>query len=154
MPFESGCAARDRGSCRSESPPGGAAAESASVALEPDGCSVGFLNLTSNRGNGPLRIRRMADSKLAIYGAIAANVAIAATKFVVAGITGSSAMLSEGIHSIVDTGNGLLMQLGVRSSKKPPDEEHPFGHGRELYFWTLIVAILIFGVASVEWLEG
>ena len=72
----------------------------------------------------------MTSSKLTIYGAIAANVAIAATKLVVAGITGSSAMLSEGIHSMVDTGNGVLMLWGVHKSQKPPDEEHPFGHGR------------------------
>src|SRR3954447_12277048 len=97
----------------------------------------------------------MADSKLAIYGAIAANVAIAATKFVVAGITGSSAMLSEGIHSAVDTGNGVLLLIGTRLSERPASVEHPFGHGKELYFWSLIVAVLIFGVGGgVSFYEG
>src|SRR5256885_3856356 len=87
-------------------------------------------------------------SKAAIYGAIAATVAIAATKFVVGGITGSSAMLSEGIHSLVDTGNGLLLLVGVRLSERAPTPQHPFGHGKELYFWGLIVAILIFGLGG------
>jgi len=91
---------------------------------------------------------RMADRKLSIYGAIAANVAIAVTKFIVAGITGSSAMLSEGIHSTVDIGNGLLLLTGTRLSRRPPTPEHPFGHGKELYFWSLIVAVLVFGLGG------
>ena len=90
----------------------------------------------------------MAESKLAVYGAIAANVAIATTKFVVAAITGSSAMLSEGIHSTVDTGNGLLLLVGMKLSQRPASVEHPFGHGKELYFWSLIVAVLIFGLGG------
>lgn len=97
----------------------------------------------------------MAESKIAIYGAIGANVAIAITKFVVAGITGSSAMLSEGIHSAVDTFNGVLLLVGLRLSKRPATVEHPFGHGKELYFWSLIVAVLIFGLGGgVSFFEG
>jgi cation diffusion facilitator family transporter len=97
----------------------------------------------------------MAESRVAIYGAIAANVAIAVTKFVVAGITGSSAMLSEGIHSAVDTFNGVLLLVGLRLSKRPATPEHPFGHGKELYFWSLIVAVLIFGLGGgVSFYEG
>ena len=90
----------------------------------------------------------MAESKIAVYGAIAANVAIAGTKFAVAGVTGSSAMLSEGIHSLVDTGNGALLLVGMKRSQRPASEEHPFGHGKELYFWSLIVAVLIFGLGG------
>jgi cation diffusion facilitator family transporter len=97
----------------------------------------------------------MADSKLAVYGAIAANVAIAATKFVVAGVTGSSAMLSEGIHSAVDTGNGVLQLIGRRLSERKATPEHPFGHGKELFFWSLIVAVLVFGLGGgLSILEG
>jgi cation diffusion facilitator family transporter len=97
----------------------------------------------------------MAESKVAVYGAIAANVAIALTKFTVAGITGSSAMLSEGVHSAVDTFNGILLLVGLRLSQRPATDEHPFGHGKELYFWSLIVAILIFGLGGgISFYEG
>ena len=86
------------------------------------------------------------ESKSAIAVAILGNIAIALTKFIAAFITGSSAMVSEGIHSFVDTGNGALMLLGLRQSQKPPDAEHPFGYGKELYFWSLIVSFGIFAV--------
>ena len=88
------------------------------------------------------------ESKIAVYGAIAANVAIAVTKFIAAAITGSAAMLSEGIHSTVDTGNGVLLLVGMKLSQRKPTPEHPFGHGKELYFWSLMVAVLIFGLGG------
>ena len=87
-------------------------------------------------------------STKAVYGALFANIAIAVVKFVVAVVTGSSAMWSEGIHSSVDTGNQVLMLVGLRRSRRPSDPEHPFGHGNELYVWNLLVAVLIFGVGG------
>jgi len=88
------------------------------------------------------------SSTKAVYGALLANIAIAVVKFIAAVITGSSAMWSEGIHSSIDTGNQILMLLGIRRSRRPPDPEHPFGHGKEVYFWNLLVAVLIFGVGG------
>jgi cation diffusion facilitator family transporter len=88
------------------------------------------------------------ETPITVYGAIAANLLVAILKFIVAAITGSSAMLSEGIHSTADTGNQLLLLFGIHQSKKPADESHPFGHGQELYFWSLIVAIILFGMGG------
>lgn len=83
-----------------------------------------------------------------VYAAMVANFLIAISKFIVAAVTKSSAMLSEGIHSVADTGNQALLLLGIRLSKKPADDRHPFGHGKEMYFWSLIVAIVLFGVGG------
>lgn len=88
------------------------------------------------------------SSKIVVYGAIGANVAIAISKFVSAAFTGSAAMMSEGIHSLVDSGNGGLILFGLNRSQKPADARHPFGHSKDLYFWTVIVAVMIFAVGG------
>jgi cation diffusion facilitator family transporter len=94
-------------------------------------------------------------SKKVIYAALAGNTLIAITKFIAAGLTGSSAMISEGIHSLVDTGNQGLLLYGLRQAKKPADEKFPFGHGKEVYFWSFVVAILIFALgAGISIYEG
>ncbi|MEQ8525657.1 cation diffusion facilitator family transporter [Gracilimonas sp.] len=87
-------------------------------------------------------------SKKVIYAALIGNGLISITKFVAAVITGSSAMMSEGIHSVVDTGNQVLLLMGLKKAKKPADAEFPFGHGKEVYFWSFVVAIMIFAVGS------
>ena len=96
-----------------------------------------------------------ASSKKVIYAALIGNALVAVTKFIAATFTGSSAMLSEGIHSVVDTGNQLLLLLGLHKAKKPASERFPFGHGKEVYFWSFVVALLIFAVGSgVSLYEG
>jgi cation diffusion facilitator family transporter len=98
------------------------------------------------------------SSKKAIYGAIIANSLIAISKFIAGSLTGSASMLSEGIHSLVDTGNGALLLFGIRKSKKPADHQHPYGYGNEVYFWSFVVAVLIFalggGIALFEGIEA
>ena len=95
-----------------------------------------------------------ARSKIVVYAATAGNALVTLTKFIAAGWTGSSAMLSEAIHSVVDTINQLLLLYGMHRAEQPPDELHPLGHGRELYFWSFVVALLMFtlgaGVAVYE----
>lgn len=99
----------------------------------------------------------MAESgnKLVLFAALGANLGIAVAKFVAAAITGSSAMLTEGFHSVVDSTNQLLLLYGERASNRPADDVHPLGYGRELYFWSFVVAILIFATgAGLSILEG
>ena len=86
----------------------------------------------------------MAESMGAIYTAAGANLAIAAAKFVGAYLTGSTAMLAEGAHSVVDTANQLLLLVGLKRADKPADARHPFGYGREIYFYAFVVALMIF----------
>lgn len=104
---------------------------------------------------GPRPVLTRRSSKKVVYAALLGNVLVALTKFVAAGLTGSSAMVSEAVHSLVDMGNEILLLYGLHRAAIPPDGLHPLGHGRELYFWSFIVTLLIFGLgAGVSVYEG
>lgn len=95
------------------------------------------------------------ESRKPIYVGIAAALLIAATKFAAGALSGSSAMIAEGVHSLVDTSDGLLLLLGQHRAARPPDEQHPLGHGKELYFWALIVSLLFFALGGgMSFYEG
>src|ERR671925_312001 len=85
---------------------------------------------------------------LAVVGALACNALIAVLKFVAAGITGSSGMMAEALHSLADTANQIFLLLGLRFYRRPASEKHPFGYGKERFFWSFIAAIFIFGVGA------
>src|ERR1700712_2499225 len=97
----------------------------------------------------------MAHPNRAVYSALFSNLAISATKFIAAIVTGSAAMASEGIHSLVDTSNEVLLLHGIARSKKEADDKRPFGYGKELYFYAFIVSVLIFAIgAGLSFYEG
>src|SRR3954465_12260809 len=89
-----------------------------------------------------------------VWAAVIGNFLVAITKIAAALITGSSAMLSEAFHSMVDTGNEALLLYGLRRSRRYPDADHHFGYGRELYFWSFIVALLLFGIGCLASVVG
>ena len=97
----------------------------------------------------PRSLALRSSSRTVIYAAVAGNILVAMTKFAAAFWTGSSVMLSEGVHSLVDTGNEVLLLYGIRRAALRPDHDHPLGHGREIYFWSFVVALLVFALGAV-----
>ncbi len=95
------------------------------------------------------------ESRFVVIAALSANILIAVAKFAAALFTGSSAMLSEAVHSAVDSGNEILLMIGLRRGDRKPDETHPFGYGMEVYFWAFLMAVLMFGAgAGVSFIDG
>ena len=90
----------------------------------------------------------MKESRVSVYAALAANVAIMVTKFIAAAASGSTSLFSEGIHSVVDSSDSLLLLLGLTLSRRGPTREHPYGQGLQVYFWTLVVAMSIAGMGG------
>jgi cation diffusion facilitator family transporter len=90
----------------------------------------------------------MNESKVAVVAAMLGNAALVVLKGISAAATGSSAMLAETLHSIADTGNEVLLLLGMRAAERPPDDEHPFGHGKNVYFWAFVVSVMLFTVGG------
>lgn len=123
----------------------------------PSGGVAGGLKIDSRRRRELSRAATQSGSKRAVWTALGGNLAIAVTKCLAAWITGSAAMLSEGAHSLVDSGNEVLLLYGMRRAAQPPDLAHPFGHGREAYFWSFMVALMFFllgaGVSLYEGIE-
>jgi len=116
--------------------------------VEPQRQPVRGRGRGEQQTDGRKRMAGHGESKVAVVAAIVGNLIIAIIKFIAAALTGSSAMISEGIHSLVDTGNGGLLLHGMRRAKEPADAGHPFGHGKALYFWSLAVAVSIFGIGG------
>src|SRR5438876_10617362 len=95
------------------------------------------------------------SSKFVVYAALAGNLLVSATKFIAASVSGSASMMSEGVHSLVDTLNEVLLLYGMHRSKQTADRIHPLGYGRELYFWSFVVAVLLFALgAGVSFYQG